>query len=1047
MAKDVLITPLDGIIQFSSSAGSGSGQIKVDGDDLVVSNLIGDVLLGDGASDIFIGDGTNNVDIVFEQNGEIRDDGTGKNIIFGSKTTNVFVSGSNTVALQSGGGNVGIGKSTATKELEVAGDISASGDLHINGNLLTSGSLKFPTPSESNTNNGIVFFDTSSNAPNTKVNAIKWDFSNDDAFIYAHQSSSDGTYLVNELSDNTSTDKFVWWFNNFAGANTDSFPLMMEGNKFVVNYIKDRRVTFHRDNGAVGGNSNNVDFFLLKSGSSSVSTANSLIHGDVSTGKTTLNDIIFIDGNLTASGNISASGTITSNGINSSGAVLPVTSNGAALGSTSKQWSDLFLASGGVINFNNGDATITGDGSNLDLVHNQGSFEGGMRLTTFGDIIFANVTDGDLNFGTDVKLFISQSTGNVGIGDNIFNPPEKLTVAGNISASGVLKADTGISSSGDIKLVGGANDIIFGEPGDTTSQNYGIKTDGNLFLDIDKDNDNTGNFFQFRSNQASTNIMRMKDTGEVGIGNTSPTEKLVVEGNISASGDASIGTAVNQSAVNAYGTLQVNQNADNDESGIGIQNRLNGRSLRIYVDSSNNSVLNSGDGGGQPLILNEGAGKVGIGTTTLPSVLTVDGDMKATHITASGNISGSATSTGSFGKGFFDGRVGINDNTPSFQLDVNGTFRSTGYARADGGVYANDFFHAIGGDGFTFDSHITASGNISSSGQISATNYLSNGMKLFERSTTTGVIVAGNGGDASVNMNNITASGDISSSGTIQGASLTIDDITIDGSTISDSGTMTMTMGLLSVDSAGDIILDAGGETITFKDSGASRMTFNLDTTPEIDVAGDFTIDGSGDIKLDSATKVIDLVGNVTASGNISSSGGFFVSSSGNVMINSDNTGSMETHVGAFSINYGDATQITGSLTADGIGYGDIVKFGGTTGLNPGACVYLKSDGSWGVADATGGNAAAGMSGSLLGIAMGPNSDVDGVLLRGFVEANAVLNNIVGHKIYVLAHSAGRLTGNVPSSNGNIVRVVGYSLTSHDEIYFNPDNTYIEVTA
>ena len=50
MAKDVLITPLDGIIQFSSSAGAGTGQVKVDGDDLVISNLVGDVLLGDGAS-------------------------------------------------------------------------------------------------------------------------------------------------------------------------------------------------------------------------------------------------------------------------------------------------------------------------------------------------------------------------------------------------------------------------------------------------------------------------------------------------------------------------------------------------------------------------------------------------------------------------------------------------------------------------------------------------------------------------------------------------------------------------------------------------------------------------------------------------------------------------------------------------------------------------------------------------------------------------------------------------------------------------------------
>ena len=210
MAKDVLITPGDALIQFSSSAGTGSGQILADdNNNLVISNLVGDVLLGDGASDVFIGDGTNNVDIVFEQNGEIRDDTTGKSITLGSKTTNIFITGSSTIAMQKDGGNVGIGTSTATKELEVAGDISASGTLHIDGNLLTSGSLKFSQPSEANTGNGIVFFDTSSNAPNTKVNAIKWDFSNDDAFIYAIQSQSDSTYMVNELRDNVVTDKFV----------------------------------------------------------------------------------------------------------------------------------------------------------------------------------------------------------------------------------------------------------------------------------------------------------------------------------------------------------------------------------------------------------------------------------------------------------------------------------------------------------------------------------------------------------------------------------------------------------------------------------------------------------------------------------------------------------------------------------------------------------------------------------------------------------------------------------------------------------------------
>ena len=57
MAKDVLITPGDALIQFSSSAGTGSGQILADdNNNLVISNLVGDVLLGDGASDVFIGD-------------------------------------------------------------------------------------------------------------------------------------------------------------------------------------------------------------------------------------------------------------------------------------------------------------------------------------------------------------------------------------------------------------------------------------------------------------------------------------------------------------------------------------------------------------------------------------------------------------------------------------------------------------------------------------------------------------------------------------------------------------------------------------------------------------------------------------------------------------------------------------------------------------------------------------------------------------------------------------------------------------------------------
>tara|TARA_R110000803_G_scaffold194565_1_gene257675 strand:+ start:890 stop:2257 length:1368 start_codon:yes stop_codon:yes gene_type:complete len=68
-------------------------------------------------------------------------------------------------------------------------------------------------------------------------------------------------------------------------------------------------------------------------------------------------------------------------------------------------------------------------------------------------------------------------------------------------------------------------------------------------------------------------------------------------------------------------------------------------------------------------------------------------------------------------------------------------------------------------------------------------------------------------------------------------AGVVVDNITIDGTEID------LSSGDLTVDVAGDIILDADGAQITFKDAGTERFTFNLDATPELDVAGGtFTI-------------------------------------------------------------------------------------------------------------------------------------------------------------------------------------------------------------
>ena len=70
---------------------------------------------------------------------------------------------------------------------------------------------------------------------------------------------------------------------------------------------------------------------------------------------------------------------------------------------------------------------------------------------------------------------------------------------------------------------------------------------------------------------------------------------------ITSTGRTSVGSN-NQS----YGRLQVNQTSDDDEAGFAVLNSNNQRSLRLYCDSSNNAVFNSGNAGSGQINFNEG---------------------------------------------------------------------------------------------------------------------------------------------------------------------------------------------------------------------------------------------------------------------------------------------------------------------------------------------------------------------------------------------------------------------------------------------------------
>jgi len=120
---------------------------------------------------------------------------------------------------------------------------------------------------------------------------------------------------------------------------------------------------------------------------------------------------------------------------------------------------------------------------------------------------------------------------------------------------------------------------------------------------------------------------------------------------------------------------------------------------------------------------------------------------------------------------------------------------------------------------------------------------------------------------------------------------------------------------------------------------------------------------------------------------------------------------------------------------------GDIYYYGNGSTVKGG--VYYINGTNWTLADA---DAEASTSG-LLAVALGTDPDVHGMLLRGFVTLLTEIEGTeaIGSPIYLSATNSGKATITVPGS-GDFVRVLGYSLhATGNQVYFNPDNTWVEV--
>jgi len=253
------------------------------------------------------------------------------------------------------------------------------------------------------------------------------------------------------------------------------------------------------------------------------------------------------------------------NHISSSGNFVPVTTDGGALGSVSLNWSDLFLDSGAVINFDGGDVTLTHSSNKLtvdegDLVIGEGFDVSGSftstgsfgRLELSGDaVINGNLTFGDadtdsVSFGADIT---SDLVPNASDSHNLGSEDKKwdtLFLSGSLSASGGphriesattidLDAEGALTLDGGSITIGGDSDVAI----DIDSSTLDIDSSGAITID------GTSTFSLDVA--GNTNIDTSTGTISVGTANSGiavnighSTSEVTIGDNLSVTGNATI---------------------------------------------------------------------------------------------------------------------------------------------------------------------------------------------------------------------------------------------------------------------------------------------------------------------------------------------------------------------------------------------------------------------------------------------------------------------------------------------------------------------------
>jgi hypothetical protein len=257
-------------------------------------------------------------------------------------------------------------------------------------------------------------------------------------------------------------------------------------------------------------------------------------------------------------------------------------------------------------------------------------------------------------FGTNTnnELVIIKSDGKVGIGTN--SPTEALHT--KTTGNTVAKFETSLSSDLAIQLTNSQGSMFFGLGG---GEEFAVGTTSDL--------------------NGTDNLFIIEQNGNVGIGNTSPSQKLDVTGNIKVSGDIETATFTNPTLDIAAGSANMTANIPLTFGALLAANL--GR-LDIKHDNSNGSITNR-------------SGDLTIGNTAANSEIILDSTngVKISNIADNSNTgyktvvvdtsTGQLYRTGSYGGGGGGGGAGIFIQTGSYYATTN-DLQVTGSLTAEG---------------------------------------------------------------------------------------------------------------------------------------------------------------------------------------------------------------------------------------------------------------------------------------------------------------------------------------------------------------------------